>query len=171
MTLKHYPNLILIAGTGRNVGKTLLACQIISHLAKDYDVIGVKISPHFHTVGQEQRIVKEADGYRVIEEMLLTNKDSSRMKQAGASKVFYIQSKNEHLLDAFNAINDEIDRKMVVCESGGLHNYIQPAKFILVKGDDIPENKANYLKYNPIIIKHNEGEFYPKFRESFLPNN
>ena len=100
--MKNYPNILLIAGTGRNVGKTLLACEIIEHLSKTAILIGVKISHHFHPVEEGQKVIANTQDYLIIEESFITNKDSSRMKQAGADKVFYIQARQENLMDAFD---------------------------------------------------------------------
>ena len=43
----HKSNFLLVAGNGRNVGKTFLACEIIKQLSQKNEVTGVKISPHF----------------------------------------------------------------------------------------------------------------------------
>lgn len=151
---QEMPNLLLIAGTGRNVGKTLFACEVIKHLKKTSKIIGIKISHHFHPIEEGQIIVEKNEKFSIIQESLLTEKDSSRMKQAGADKVFYIQSGQENLLEAFNTISPELHDCAVVCESGGLHEYIKPGLFFLIKGDDIPENKKHALGYNPFIVSY-----------------
>ena len=155
--MKNYPNILLIAGTGRNVGKTLLACEIIEHLSKTAMPIGVKISHHFHPVEKGQKVIANTQDYLIIEESIITNKDSSRMKQAGANKVFYIQAMQENLMDAFDIISVEIANKPVICESGGLHSYIKPGLFFLVRGDEIPEMKRSVLQFNSIIASYNNG--------------
>ena len=155
--LHNKKNLLLIAGTGRNVGKTILACEIIHILSKTTKVIGVKISHHFHSVEEGQKVIANTQDYLIIEESLITSKDSSRMKQAGANKVFYIQARQENLLKAFNIVSDEIDNSLVICESGGLHRYIKPGVFLLVKGNEIPEDKKPLLSFNPIIVSYING--------------
>jgi len=70
------PNLLLIAGNGRNVGKTFLACKIIKELANKLKVIGLKVSPHFHDF-EKSRIIAQSDDYIVIEETQINQKDSS----------------------------------------------------------------------------------------------
>ena len=37
-------NMVLIGATGRNTGKTTLACALIEHLRKRHRVIGVKVT-------------------------------------------------------------------------------------------------------------------------------
>jgi len=156
-TLKNCPNILLIAGTGRNAGKTMLACEIIRHLSKTADVIGVKISSHFHPVESGQKIVANPAYYHIIEETLHTSKDSSRMLQAGAKKVFYIQAKQDNLEEAFNTISAELSCCPVICESGGLHRYIKPGLFLFVRGEEIPENKKAMSDYDPVIVSFNNS--------------
>lgn len=149
------PNLLLISGTGKNVSKTLFACDVIRHLSAMTTVFAIKISPHFHELEQEQKIIVQNNRFLIIEEMLQSNKDSSRMKNAGAAKSYYIQVKEEYTLEAFKLLYHEIGNHAIVCESGGLHNFVKPGLFFLVKGDDIPENKMPLLKLNPIIVNYN----------------
>ncbi|MBW6492504.1 MAG: molybdenum cofactor guanylyltransferase [Lentimicrobium sp.] len=152
-----FRNILLIAGSGRNVGKTKLACEIITYFSKKQNVIGVKISQHSHPVGAGQKIIASGDEFTVVEEMLESSKDSSRMKQAGAKKVFYIQTIPEKLSDAINSIRNEISTGPVVCESGGLCKIIDPGVFIFVQEDTIPENKKHYLSHNPVAVKSLNG--------------
>ncbi len=79
------------------------------------------------------------------------------MKQAGAKKVFYIQANHENLKEAFQTLIDEISNGAVVCESGGMHQFIKPGLFFLVRGNEIPENKKHYLAYNPIQVTYKQG--------------
>lgn len=150
--ISEMPNLLLIAGAGRNVGKTLFACQIIKQLSESMKVTGVKISPHFHESEQGQKVISESEGYRIIEETRITNKDSSRMKQAGAETVFFVESTHEAINKAFEHLKKLLPAEPVVCEAGGVHEIVRPGLFFFVAGDIIPENKMKYLKYNPIIV-------------------
>ena len=45
MGLVDVPNMVLIGATGRNVGKTTLACALIERLRKEFTVVGVKVTP------------------------------------------------------------------------------------------------------------------------------
>ena len=155
--MKNYPNILLIAGTGRNVGKTLLACEIIKRLSKTTAVIGVKISSHQHPIEPGQKIIANTAHYQIIEESLTTTKDSSRMLQAGTNKVYYIQTNHENLEEALQNIVFELAGNAVICESGGLHHFIKPGIFLLVCGKDIPENKRHFLNYNPVLVRSVNG--------------
>ena len=57
----HLANLLIISGSGKNVGKTLLACQIIKHFSRNSTVIGLKISPHFHNNNKENNEAMDYD--------------------------------------------------------------------------------------------------------------
>jgi len=152
------PNMLLIAGNGRNVGKTTLACQIISHLSKSNEVTGIKISSHLHNFEGEP-IVKKEDEFVILQEKEQNKKDSSRMLQAGAQKVFYVMAKKEHLYSAFEHLLPLLNCKTIICESGGLHEIVQPGLFLFVneKGRDI--EKKEHLKYHPVLVENNGTDF------------
>lgn len=155
--MKYFPNILLIAGTGRNVGKTMLACKIIRYLSESMSVVAIKISSHLHKVENGQKMIVDMPNYQILEESLDTDKDSSRMKKAGAKKVIYIQTKQENLYEAFQAIEAEIKDYPIVCESGGLNQCIKPGIFFLVTGNEIPDNKKYLLKDDPVLIKFYDG--------------
>ncbi|WP_423128219.1 hypothetical protein [Gaoshiqia sp. Z1-71] len=153
--MKYYPNILLIAGAGRNVGKTMLACEIISHLSMSADVTAIKISSHFHPVEDGQKVIANTKNYHIIEENLHTEKDSSRMLRAGAKKAFYIQAKENNLQDAWDILSAEITDCPVVCESGALHKLIKPGLFFFVCGNKVPENKQQIFAYHPVTVSFN----------------
>jgi hypothetical protein len=126
-------NLLLVAGTGRNSGKTTIICKIIEQF-RDLEITSVKISPHFHPPSDGLRSYCRKPGYEIFEE---TNrhslKDSSRMLQSGAKKAYYIQTTEENINQAFSEVylNIQFD-KPVICESPSLINYIKPGLFIIM---------------------------------------
>ena len=73
--MKTLKNWIIIAGNGRNTGKTTLACQIIS-ANKGYGVTGIKISPHHHTLRGTEEIIFQ--GFRFLH---YQGKDHLRKRQ------------------------------------------------------------------------------------------
>lgn len=152
------PNLILIAGNGRNVGKTHLACQIINQLAKKHIVTGLKISPHFHEINEENILVKN-EKFVIAEEKQFTSKDSSRMIHAGAEKVYFVMVKQENLSDAIDELIKILPQKCIVAESGGLHEFVTPGMFLFVKrtGDEIV--KSHLLDYSPFIVNNDGNNF------------
>ena len=56
-----FPNLLLVAGNGRNVGKTWLVCRIIEKISQNQKVTAVKISSHYHPEDADNIISKTND--------------------------------------------------------------------------------------------------------------
>jgi hypothetical protein len=126
-------NLLLVAGSGRNSGKTTIVCKIIKKF-QHLGIISVKISPHFHDPSDGLIYYSGKSGFEIYEETNRnTQKDSSRMLQSGAEKVYYLQTKGNNLNEAFSDIYMNIVKgKPVVCESPSLISYIQPGLFIIM---------------------------------------
>ena len=152
------PNFLLIAGDGRNVGKTYLACKIISHLSKKLDVIGIKITPHFHK-SEVKNILQQTKEFVIAEENEITEKDSSLLLQAGAKKVYFIMVKPDKIKEAFFELEKLLPVSPVVCESGGLNEVIQPGLFLFVKKKGVDIQKSNYLKYSPLLVENDGKDF------------
>lgn len=154
--ISYYSNIILIAGAGRNVGKTSFACKIIESLSDKHDVTAVKVSSHLHPLNPGTEILFQTQSYAFSKEDSISKKDSSRMLEAGAKNVYYLQSQQENLKDAFEKLKPYIQVGPVIIESGGLHEIIEPALFFFVyKDPDITENKKTHLKFDPIPINFN----------------
>ena len=152
------PNLLLIAGNDRNVGKTFLSCKIIEHLSQTENVIGVKISPHFHEFNNDDVLVNNGN-FVILNETQNNTKDSSLMLQAGAKKVFFVMVKQAYLNDAFNYLKNEISDDMVVCESAGLIEIVEPRHFLFVKQVGEPIVKKQLLQYATIVF-NNDGKTF-----------
>ena len=126
-------NLLLVTGSGRNSGKTTIVCKIIeqfSHLG----IVAVKISPHFHSPSGGLIHLSGKPGFNIFEETDRNSlKDTSRMLQSGARKVYFIQSGEEYLNEAFSIVYKSIaSGNPVICESPALINYIKPELFIIM---------------------------------------
>ena len=147
--MKNIPNLLLIAGTGRNTGKTTLACSIINIFSADFPIIGLKISPHFHGGTKSLKLVITDNNFNIYEETSAsTGKDSSLMLKAGATKVFYIEVLDEYLEAAFEQFLNILPKSNpFVCESPALINYVKPGVFFIV------DNKNNKKKKQEIFRK------------------
>ena len=154
----NLPNLLLIAGNGRNVGKTTLACQIIAYFSEKMPVTGLKITPHFHDYDETDLVFKN-EKFIILDESKDHEKDSSRMLKAGANKVFFVMAKPEFSGEAAQKILQFLPSNMVVCESGGLNEFVNPGIFLMVKrsGDEII--KTHLLNYSPIIVNNNGTDF------------
>ena len=145
-----YQNILLIGGTGRNVGKTTFACKLINKF-KEQEVVGMKISPHMHDIQNAKNILSSNDKFLILKETNTDGKkDSSKMLNSGASEVFYIQAVDVALYDAFCFLqNNFIKDRIAICESAALAKFIKPAVHfcITLKGiyyDSIEVHKFNY---------------------------
>jgi hypothetical protein len=128
------PNFLIIAGTGRKAGKTYLAAKIIKKISKENEIIAIKICPHRHHLSENLKIILNNEFYDIIEETSsLSNKDTARFIEAGASKVFYLQTTDKYLYDAFTALKNFIpENNPVIVESGGLRKILKPGLFFIV---------------------------------------
>ena len=129
------PNFLNISGEGRNVGKTILACNIIAKFSRDYPVIGLKLTPHVHQdVGNAKALITDKDLVLYEETDDYTRKDSSRMLAAGATKAYLIQVTEEKLKTGLEAFFNLAGRNsLVVCESGRLHKIIKPGVSLFLR--------------------------------------
>ncbi len=150
-------NILLVAGDGRNVGKTYWCCKCIEHLSKSADVIAVKISPHFHNYKENNIIIKTED-FVILQEKEISRKDSSLMLQAGAKEVYFVMCKKDKLKQAFTYLRPYINNKITVVESGGLHKIIKAGLFFFLKNANREINKTEYIQYKPIVINNTGKE-------------
>ena len=137
------PELLLIAGTGRNSGKTTVACSVIRNISQGQPIVAIKITPHFHKNRIPGRIWVDRDDLVIVEETRTdTDKDTSRMLRAGAEQVYFVMAKEEQLREAIQIIIHLIPKKQpIVCESGGLIHHIEPGLFLMMNRSETTEFK------------------------------
>lgn len=141
--LLYLPNLLIIGGSSRNVGKTTLALSLVKKYAGSEKITGLKVTsirPNeeiFHGSHDNLPVKK----YQVIEETINTSKkDTAKMLKAGADKVFYIETTDEHLASAFREfLAQNPNTGPIICESRSLRNIVKPGLFVLLKHYD-PDN-------------------------------
>lgn len=145
--MQYFPHLLLIAGTGRNTGKTLLASSIIEKFSKNFKITGLKISPHFHSGTESLELLYQNTNFNIYQETSLTStKDSSRMLNAGADQVFYIECYDEYMKKAFEKFLQIVEISCpIVCESPALRKYINPGFFIIVDSQSNQNKKQEVL--------------------------
>lgn len=159
--MKSLDHLLLISGTGRKTFKTSFACEVVrfnSHIG----VVGIKISSHFHTQSSGTFLWKEVPGqYEIYKEHNPDGpKDSSRMLNAGAEKVYYIQCRKEALAEAFQSVLAELSPgQPIVCESGGLADLVRPALHLALKGDGTTGRGKELHPLADMHIEKNETGF------------
>lgn len=123
-----YPNILLLSGTARNVGKTTFVCKLLKHF-KDHRIITVKVSPHWHEVKQGNILIHDPGSLMLVRENVTDSyKDTSRMLRCGAHKVFYLQhTSDEALLKGFHYLMDTADSEFpMIFETAVLGKYIKP---------------------------------------------
>lgn len=146
------PNWMIVYGTDRNVGKTLLITRVIQRISKNCPIIGVKISPHHHPLDPSANILYKDSNSVIVEEHLIdTGKDSARMLKAGATRSFFIQVFDDHLGDILPILFEILPPNIpVVCESGWIREYVQPGIFIIVNQSGNTQVKKSVAKIRPL---------------------
>ena len=134
MGILKLPQLLLIAGNGRDSGKTTLACLLIQKFSPDHQITALKISPHKHRIVTGGRIILDTENLYMAEETDAgTGKDSSRMLKAGAGRSFFICSSEDQMPVVLNKILEITDdHTLLICESGGLRRFAEPGLFFIV---------------------------------------
>lgn len=148
-------NILLIAGTGRNVGKTLFACQLINNLKCKNHLICIKISPHFHKISDKLELIKETADFVIVKEKSKEgNKDSNRMFKAGSKEVYYVQGKDDTLPDILSYFEEIIPPdNPIICESGGMRDLIIPGLFLMIDKKNNKQIKPRAIKYKQLADK------------------
>lgn len=137
MGIQRIPQLLLVAGTGRNTGKTTFICNIIRKFSSKHSIIALKITPHFHRNVQSGKvIVSREDLYIAQETNPASTKDSSRMLQSGALQSYFIMARDEQLGLALEEMKKLLPPlSLIVCESGGLRDIVVPGLFFMLQKD------------------------------------
>lgn len=148
MTIQR-ENIILLAGNGQNVGKTLFACQLINSLKQKHSVIGIKICPHSHELKPDTEFIINNKNYQIAKEHLQQGKkDSNRLLAAGAKEVYYIQAKDDYLNEVLSCLDKVIPNdQLLIVESGGLRKILEPGLFIMIESKNNKKLKPNTKEY------------------------
>lgn len=145
--LPKWNNMLLVAGTDRNVGKTTFVCKLIRKISQYQKVIAIKITPHFHVLPDKMPVLYKNNALVIAEEIYdVTGKDSAKMLATGAQKVYYVQSNETMLETAIEKIRPLIpDETPVICESAALRSYVNPGCFVLLSKNG--KHKKNIDKH------------------------
>ena len=167
-------NLLIVGGTGRNVGKTEFVCRLIGRVAQHTPVYGLKVSAVF----PDEEIyhgshTDERTGHLVEEHRHQGNKDTNRMLQAGASRVFYLQSDGNNIATGFQQFCREVpDGAPLVCESNSLGDVVRPALRIVVRGisGEVKPRAVNQLAMADLVVVSDGRTGFPELeRIEFSP--
>lgn len=155
-------SLLLIGSTGRKAGKTALACRIINKF-ENKNIIAIKIitirrgDKNYHS-----ELPLSSKGFVITEDKLLnSNTDTSRMLAAGGKRAFLLCAKRNRLENGITNMLEKMPKRAVfICESNSLRKIVEPALFVMVKGNGkIKPSAKQVIKYADRIITFNDSEF------------
>jgi hypothetical protein len=153
--------MLLVSGSGQNTGKTTLVCRMIELFSPQLSIAGIKITHHFHPLTYEMPMIADNEYFKIFEEIRKDQpKDSSRMLNAGAARVFFVISEKEKLGETINELLKYLQEGVaLVCESGGLTEYILPGLHLHVTNEKIvsresdPDGNYHDFSFKPEIDK------------------
>jgi len=165
-------NILLVSGSGRNIGKTSFIREVIAQNA-DHKLIAIKITPHFHEPTQGLVPIAITGNFRIYQETdLNSEKDSSLFLQSGAEKVFYIQTTDDYLEEAFSIVSALQDpNQPIITESAALRKYISPGLYVFIQKEQ-EEVKSSALEMKKLadVIIYSDGEQYSLNPKSIFYN-
>jgi hypothetical protein len=145
------PYILMIGGNARHTGKTSMVCSVISKFSAQLEIIGLKVTgikpgeDKFH--GNHKG--EAAEPYTILEEINQhSEKDTSQMIRAGATRVFYIRAQDDFMEAAILRFLEIIGNRPIVCESRSLRTLVEPGLFLLMMRDlpgEQPKNMSQYL--------------------------
>jgi hypothetical protein len=136
------PDLLVVGGTGRNCGKTELACRLVARHARSTPVVGLKVTtvdrgdgpcPHG---GDGCGACSSLDAPWVVSRELDRGspKDTSRLLASGACRVYWLRVLRSELADgAADLLNRLPSGWLGVGESSSLVSVVEPGLFLLVR--------------------------------------
>lgn len=165
----YAPRMLLIGSTGRNAGKTLLATQLIRRFSAELSVVGAKVTAIDERNGRCPRggrgcgVCSSLLGEFCItrEENAPDSKDTRRLADAGAEKVYWLRVLKSRLEPGARALLETIgENAWVVCESNSLRTVLEPGLFLMVTADPSAPMKpsaATVSHYADAFIRFDTG--------------
>ena len=154
--MEIHPNLLLVGGSGQNVGKTTFTIDLLTQFAETNVIIAIKTSCHFHGILNTDIIIENNEQFTIVKETVTnTGKDSARMLEAGAKEVYFIQAKDEFIGEAYSFLLGIIGNDiLIICETASLRKYLVPEVFLALvknKNEQYDDNKQILNKANLVI--------------------
>ena len=141
----------------------VIVTQLTPHRLISHQLVAIKITPHFHepTIGLVSLF--ETDNSRIYKETdFSAGKDSSLFLQAGAETVFYIQSTDAFLEEAFNLATAQLTPEQpIVIESVRLRTIMAPEMFVFMQKnfEDVNPSSMEMHKLADVIVLSDSGQF------------
>lgn len=131
--------LLIVAGSGRNVGKTEFVSRLIQKISPNQAICALKVSAVFpdeefyhgnhSSTGLKNNLIEETRRN--------TDKDTSRMLRAGACRVFYLRSDDAGIKKGFEDFQKHVpENAAIICESNSLWQYVNPGLLFVVRSTD-----------------------------------
>lgn len=167
---ERFLNMLLVSGSGRNVGKTSFIRKVIAQ-NKAQNLAAIKITPHFHEPTPGLLPVEICEQYRVYEETDASSaKDSSLFLQSGAKRVFYIQTSDAHLGQAFRSAAGLLrPDQPIIAESAALRRFVHPGLYLFIQRlNDPMKPSALEMQQLADITLYSDGNTFSINPESFV---
>ncbi len=177
------PNLILVTGNGRNIGKTTLVESLIQVLCLERSVFGLKVIKRdisksgfhgdhsnlfrYNSDDNKQVHFNELVSTSQIEEetLQIPGKDTARMIKAGAKRAWIIEGKDIDLMDEIFKLSSQLElNSLVVCESAILRQFVKPKVMVAIKQSPPWENLKEWkYPFNLADIVIEKGREMPDY--------
>jgi len=165
---EKFENILLIAGSGQNVGKTTLACRILEN-EKEKSPVAVKITPHFHKTTPGLIELDKGENWILFEETeTASGKDTSLYLLSGAVKSYLILAIDDALAKAFSGLKKFLPaNRPIVIESAALIKHINPGLFLMVSRENSQRKKEtkSLLEKADLSILNDGKKFIPSIEK------
>ena len=169
----HVYNMIMIGATGRNTGKTEMACRLIKKFISSYTVIALKVTAIKEAEGKyhggDERCGQYSslkENYSLTEEVSdTTKKDTGKMLASGAHKVYWLEVKKEFLAEGIEYFLKLISNgpdKIIICESNSMRTVVEPGLFLINQNDkesSIKPSCQDVLSHHDYMIHFDSEKF------------
>ncbi|PLX94582.1 MAG: hypothetical protein C0621_05235 [Desulfuromonas sp.] len=166
--------MLMIGSFGRNSGKTELSCALLRPLASHQPVTAVKVT----TIDPATRCPQGGKGcgvcgdfsgaYRLCDEQNAPEeKDTGRLRAAGATRVLWLQVAADRLAEGWAALRAVLTPgEAVLCEANRLAMLVEPDLLLLVRRPDERAPKPSALMVealaDQIIASNAVTDFVPQ---------
>lgn len=158
------PNMLIVGGLSRNVGKTTFLLRLIEHFACKGPLVAVKVTS-VSPGGESFHGKHDLDGierYSILEETDRgSDKDTSKMLRAGAGEAFLVSARDRYIKEALSSLFEKVDRSsLFVCESNSLRRIINPGLFVMIRSNSEKNIKQNCCDLVDMadIVSYSDGK-------------
>jgi hypothetical protein len=79
-------------------------------------------------------------------------------------------TKQGFLEQAFELVSEKLNTQIIIAESGGLIELVEPGIFFFLKNNKYPVEKKHYMKYKPVLV-NNDGQTFDYEIENLVLEN